>query len=38
MTIIIKTNASANIEDSVVELDARLFFQRLRENFSERSL
>ena len=29
MTIIIKTNASFNIEDSVVEDDPRLFFQRL---------
>ena len=29
MAIVIKTNASVNIEDSVVEVDPRLFFQRL---------
>ena len=29
MAIIIKTNASANIEDSVVEVDSWVFFQRL---------
>ena len=29
MVIIIKTNASVNIADSVVEVDPRLFFQRL---------
>ena len=29
MAIIIKTNAPVNIEDSVVEVDPRLFFRRL---------
>ena len=29
MVIIIKTNASVNIQDSVVEVDPLLFFQRL---------
>ena len=29
MVIIIKTNASVNIEDSIVEVDPQLFFQRL---------
>ena len=29
MVIIVKTNASFNIEDSVVDVDPRLFIQRL---------
>ena len=29
MAIIIKTNVSVNIEDSVVEVHPRLFFERL---------
>ena len=29
MVIIIKTNASANIEDSLVDVDHRLFFEKL---------